>query len=108
MTPAPFLINWVLLPVINPTVPVLVGLKVTELVASTLAIVMVSEEKLTSFKPVPPPTESTVMAPVPAFTVKPCAPPAEVVAPTTVTFAPPDKEESNCKVPVPFNTTSLL
>ena len=108
ITPNPDLMRLVATPLMRPTVPELLGVKVTELVASTLVNVMFCEAKLTSVRPVPPPTDAKAMLPVPAVTVRPCAPPIEVVVPTTVMLAPPDNAELISKVPEPFNNTLLL
>ena len=92
--PAAPLVSVVVAPLMRPTVPKVMGFKVTDWVASMLSTVMLVALALTLVKPVrPPPTApARLMSPVPAFTVKALAAVDDVSDPvTTMLLPPPDK-----------------
>ena len=107
-TPAAPLVSVVDAPEIKPTVPVVMGFKVTACVASMLNAVISSALTLTVVNAVaPPPTApAKLTSPVPAVTVKALAAVVDVNEPATVTLAPPVSALFNKNaLPEPASTT---
>ena len=95
----------------RPTVPEVMGFKVTDCVASMLETVRLLALTLTLLKPaLPPPTaDAKLTSLVPAVMVKALAALVAVTVPVTATFAPEVKLLSNKKLlPAPANTTLPL